>query len=333
MGNPMCRWCMRSYHRQNPFHRIEQWNGSFFRPGELWEVGTHLLVRHLTGVPLCETLIAQEQFLERLEEAKDKAEQEGLNKQIPTPAPVSETMPPPGPDMDIDDDIYLPRAEGVDDDNGDVQFMQYLQELREQTDTDHISLDAWELEDEIEEEETETPIVNRYLPADIDTDRGQGAIMGTYVRIVHTNGIHNIAMISCQCRGHDTLSSDLLAAHLLPTSFKRIRTLFTAQLLDLFRLCNLELKASVYQFHHLLQRLTSPMAPSEVVNLYREFRRMSRIWRWMKRLKWAGHRKGEQTAGQTADQTGQLAIICPACPQPGINIPENWKDDTARQVY
>ena len=153
--------------------------------------------------------------------------------------------------------------------------------------------------------------------------------MGSYVRVVHTNGIHNIAMIICECRGHDTLASDLLAARLLPTSFKRIRTLFTVQLLDLFRLCNLELKASVYQFHHLLQRLTCPMAPSEVVNLYREFRRMSRVWRWMKRLKWAGHRKDDQ-AGRT---TGQLAIFCPACPQPGINISEDWMSDSARQVF
>ena len=23
---------------------------------------------------------------------------------------------------------------------------------------------------------------------------------------------------------------------------------------------------------------------------------------------------------------GDLAIFCPACPQPGINLPENWKE-------
>ena len=25
---------------------------------------------------------------------------------------------------------------------------------------------------------------------------------------------------------------------------------------------------------------------------------------------------------------GALAIFCPACPQPGVNIPANWKDDS-----
>src|ERR1700735_3253399 len=28
--------------------------------------------------------------------------------------------------------------------------------------------------------------------------------------------------------------------------------------------------------------------PAAVVDLYNEFRRMSRLWRWMKKLKWAG---------------------------------------------
>ena len=34
--------------------------------------------------------------------------------------------------------------------------------------------------------------------------------------------------------------------------------------------------------------LTCPMAPAKVVNLYNEFHRMSQLWRWMKKLKWAG---------------------------------------------
>jgi hypothetical protein len=127
------------------------------------------------------------------------------------------------------------------------------------------------------------------------------------------------------------LPSDLLAAGLLPTSFDRIRTLFSAQLLDHFRYCNLELKATAYQYYHLLQRLTSPMDPADVANLYREFRRMSRIWRWMKRLKWAGY--GSQDTKAADVTAGELTVFCPACPQPGINIAENWKMDSARQVF
>ena len=156
------------------------------------------------------------------------------------------------------------------------------------------------------------------------------ATLGSYHRVVHSNGLHHIGMVSCQCHGEDVLPLDLFAAQLLPASFKRIRTLFTAQVLDTFRLCNLELKASAYQFYQLLRRLTRPMAPAEVLNLYREFRRMSRLWRWMKKLKWAGYAGGTTPVSEVKD--GELSVFCPACPQPGINIPENWKDDPARHV-
>ncbi|KAF8816865.1 hypothetical protein BYT27DRAFT_7076211, partial [Phlegmacium glaucopus] len=152
----------------------------------------------------------------------------------------------------------------------------------------------------------------------------------SYLRVVHTNGIHHIATVSCQCRGVDMFPCDLLAARLLPASFQRIRTLFTTQVLDLFRLCNLELKASAYQFYQLLRRLTLPMAPAEVVDLYREFRRMSRLWRWTKRLKWA--RRGTEDRKVSDVKDGELVSFCPACPQPGINLPDDWKDDPARQV-
>lgn len=29
---------------------------------------------------------------------------------------------------------------------------------------------------------------------------------------------------------------------------------------------------------------------------------------------------------------GSLAIFCPTCPQPGINLPENWKSDSNQSV-
>lgn len=322
LSMPMCRGCIRFYHKENPFHRVEQWNGHFFRPAELSEAGTYLLVRHHLGIPLCDTLLAQENFLEQLENVKDNAEQESLNPIIPS-APTSSA--PTIAEDDFDDDIHMRPADDVEDGSDDA-FMQYLQDLRDHSDepTKENEYNA-EVQDDVEEEDlgTETHSAYSQRPSAIP-------IMGTYVRIVHTNGVHNLAMISCECQGHDVLASDLLAARLLPASFQKIRTLFTAHLLDFFRLCNLELKATAYQFYHLLRRLTSPMAPAEVVDLYREFRRMSRIWRWMKRLKWAGY--GNRKSKVSEVKAGQLSVFCPACPQPGINIPDNWREDTARHV-
>ena len=63
-----------------------------------------------------------------------------------------------------------------------------------------------------------------------------------YIRVLHTNGIHHIGLVTCSCRGPKKIPLDLFASRLLPASFIRIRTIFTAQLMDYFRLCNLELK-------------------------------------------------------------------------------------------
>ena len=51
--------------------------------------------------------------------------------------------------------------------------------------------------------------------------------------------------------------------------------------------------------------------------------RVSRQWRNLKYRKWhgVGH-DGDANLGE-----GSLALSCPVCPQPGINIPENWRDD------
>ena len=153
----------------------------------------------------------------------------------------------------------------------------------------------------------------------------------TYVRIIHTNGVHNLTLVSCSCHGDDALAEALVYAGLMPTSFKRVRTLFTLTILDRFRYSNLELKASAYQFFQMLRRMTSPMTPATVVNFYHELRRLSRLWRWMKKLKWAGF--GHKTSDPMKVTPGELAIFCPACPQAGINLPDDWKQDDKRWVY
>lgn len=339
MGTSMCRACIRGYHKFNPFHRIEHWNGQFFRPADLWEVGTYLLVRHHKGSAICDRLVAQERFLDTYEQRNDNAEQAILNthsaarSSSTTSSHNEHTSTPTSTDIDPHD-VETNEQE-------DEEFLQYIQRLKD--DAEYDSRDAGdinvddEVDDDVEDFESDEPDANRYLPDEINLEFPIGetpnnssaqTIMGSYIRVVHTNGIHNIAMISCECQGHDMLPSDLIASRLLPASFKRIRTLFTQQLLDRFRLCNLELKSSAYHFYHLLRRMTCPMAPDTVVDLYREFRRMSRIWRWMKRLKWAGFGNHDKKASEV--NAGELAVFCPACPQPGVNIPENWKSDPAR---
>ena len=351
-GVPMCRGCMRQTHIHNPFHRIERWTGTFFRSANLCEVGTYLLVRHHVGISICDTLSRYQIYFEAVEKGKDHTEQELLSRTVPAPAPAPHIGPIPsyeqdsdgsireiGPEIDPASNSGPAPALAPENNQSEEEFMRYLQRLQEGDGDDED--DNYEMEDELEVEEEDDPIVNRYLPNEFHHGAGETAGAGpsfssslpsisTYIRVVHCNGIHTLAMVNCDCRGPDQVPEDLLAARLMPTSFQRVRTVFTVSLLDQFRLSNLELKASAYQFYHLLRRLTSPMDPAGVVDLYREFRRMSRLWRWMKRLKWAGRGSNQKPASEV--KAGELVIFCPACPQPGINIPDNWKDDPNRHV-
>lgn len=292
---------MRSSHRENPFHRIECWNGSYFRRAELREVGVYLLIRHYTGVAVCDTLVRWSNLLDSAETTKDSEEQKELRESLNAFAPVL-------PDLTPDPDP-VPYTDDFDMDSPIDDF-------------DHFEDEGEDLGDGDEDLEKDAfPNADPALAA---------ATVGTLHRVVHINGLHNIAMVSCECQGTDNLPLDLFAAQMLPASLKRIKTLFSAQVLDHFRLCNLELKASAYQFYQLLRRLTTPMAPGEVLDLYREFRRMTRIWRWMKKLKWAGYAGGSKKVKDVGP--GELANFCPACPQPGINISDNWREDHARHV-
>lgn len=66
---------------------------------------------------------------------------------------------------------------------------------------------------------------------------------------------------------------------------------------------------------------------------------MVREWRHVKVLKRTG--RGHEPGGADATTAGELALQCPACPQPGVNLPDDWKDapddikcvHPARNVY
>lgn len=153
------------------------------------------------------------------------------------------------------------------------------------------------------------------------------ALNNRFLSIVHHNGIHHLAVITCTCQGEDGAAIDLIFSGFIPTTFHHICTVFTTKVLDMFRFSNLELKASAYQYFHLLCRLSSKAGvPSP--DLYHDLRKVSRAWHWMKKLKWAGY--GHKMTDAITPAAGSMAVFCPACPQPDINLPADWKYDPNR---
>jgi hypothetical protein len=59
--------------------------------------------------------------------------------------------------------------------------------------------------------------------------------------------------------------------------------------------------------------------------------RMIRMYRHIKLLKRAG--RGNIPNGILTTPPGGLALLCPACPQPGINLPRDWKKVDPSLLY
>ncbi|KAJ7116908.1 hypothetical protein C8R44DRAFT_879439 [Mycena epipterygia] len=64
--------------------------------------------------------------------------------------------------------------------------------------------------------------------------------------------------------------------------------------------------------------------PAKARDRYDEFVRMTREWRHLQMLKRAG--QGHDPEGVESTKPGECTLLCPACPQPGKNLPEGWKD-------
>ena len=152
-----------------------------------------------------------------------------------------------------------------------------------------------------------------------------------FVTVVDVSGVHYLPVVRCHCGVADATSSDSGSADepfvrlgLFPTSFKEVNTVFTRAALEDFRISTLECKVSAYRHYQKLRRITCPSNPKSVPDRYRELRRMFRVYRnLVLRMEFGFGYDGHRTEGR-------LAYFCPTCPQPGVNIPNNWREDENR---
>jgi hypothetical protein len=156
--------------------------------------------------------------------------------------------------------------------------------------------------------------------------------------IVDRNGVFDLEVVFCVCSKSNDREEQLLRIGLFPSTFKSTKTVFTFSVLDDFLRDNLECKTTAQQYYTKLQSTTSKMFPNlvpvgdlcfhwtmltyqDIQNLYRQLLRASRQWRDLKN-------RMEQGIGLQPEQAaadGALAIFCPACPQPGVNLPDDWR--------
>ncbi|KAF8229600.1 hypothetical protein L208DRAFT_1150757, partial [Tricholoma matsutake] len=121
-------------------------------------------------------------------------------------------------------------------------------------------------------------------------------------------------------------------------SATKISRLHTFKVLNDVQLSHLECKSSAYRYYQKLWCMTSPLFPNVVEDQYRELLRASWLWQMLKHLKWRGH-WGESQSGAGSSSAAamhgatDIPTFCVACPQPGVNLPENWTEDPDQMAY
>lgn len=106
-----------------------------------------------------------------------------------------------------------------------------------------------------------------------------------------------------------------------------MRTCASFELLKQLHKFALTTKASTYHFYQALEKLTRNDGVAAPKSKYHSLFRMVTQWRHLQLLKWGG--RAHDPAGVEATKPGQLAIRCPSCPYPGINLPEGWEEASA----
>ncbi|KLO08462.1 hypothetical protein SCHPADRAFT_835294, partial [Schizopora paradoxa] len=139
---------------------------------------------------------------------------------------------------------------------------------------------------------------------------------------VDKSGVWTFNVSWCNCRMRPSKTDQLLDMGLYPATFRSPKTAFTIQLMDYFYFDLMECQTPAANFYNKLRRLTDNVEPKSVTDRYRELMVAARQWYDIKARIWAG--VGHDPPYEASH--GRLTLFCAPCPQPGINLPENWKE-------
>ncbi|KAG2093898.1 uncharacterized protein F5147DRAFT_747869 [Suillus discolor] len=154
---------------------------------------------------------------------------------------------------------------------------------------------------------------------------------GDNFTVVDAHEIHEIGLDFCGCETAQIHHIQLLCARWFSATSSKPQTAATFAVMEFFHLLSFESKVSPYEFYHSLSRRTDNTRITPIKDRYSAFLRMVREWRNLKLLKRSG--RGHHPNGIGTTQEGDCVVLCPACPQPGINLPEGWEKAEPRWVY
>ncbi|KAJ7243627.1 hypothetical protein B0H12DRAFT_1022985, partial [Mycena haematopus] len=141
--------------------------------------------------------------------------------------------------------------------------------------------------------------------------------------IIDSHGVHAVNLDFCGCGRGGLPTVQLLRAGLWPATTTNPRTAATFSVLRRYHLLSFESKCAALEFYQSLARESDNLHYKKNKDRYHEFLRMTRQWRNVQMLKRAG--RGHDRTGVKGTKAGECALLCPACPHPGINLPQGWE--------
>lgn len=141
--------------------------------------------------------------------------------------------------------------------------------------------------------------------------------------LIDTLGIHPVAVDFCGCSKAQSHTKQILRVGWFPVTTTDLRTAAMFSVLWQFHIPSFESKVSAYEFYHSLVCLTDNTGLLKRKDRYEAFMHMVHEYRHLKMLKRAG--RGHNPSGILATSQGECAVLCPACPQPGKNLPVDWE--------
>ncbi|KAJ7150418.1 hypothetical protein C8R46DRAFT_1043775 [Mycena filopes] len=155
--------------------------------------------------------------------------------------------------------------------------------------------------------------------------------------VLHTNGIHEDVQVDfCGCDKALEAGSheiQILRAGWFPSTHVRPQTAATFAQLEKYHLDSLQSKMSMYDAYGVMEKMTNNTG-IKPADRYHEWIRMCREFRHLRLLKRGGRALAYSASGVAGTGAGELAVQCPACPRPGVNLADGtWENASPEERF
>ncbi|KZV60207.1 hypothetical protein PENSPDRAFT_594339, partial [Peniophora sp. CONT] len=142
--------------------------------------------------------------------------------------------------------------------------------------------------------------------------------VGNFV-VIHTNGVHEVKAVFCGC-SHTFVPArtQLVRERWWPATTDKPQTAATFEALDTLDALGTCGKTNAYEFWNAACILTDATGTQRLPDRSKEVARMVHVWRHILMCKRAG-RGHDRFGGIDDTASGDLAVMCPACPHEELN--------------